>query len=65
MLPKVTQLREIIDNRGLKCELEVDGGINHDTAKLCISAGADVLVAGHDVFHTHDRAAHIEELRCE
>jgi ribulose-phosphate 3-epimerase len=65
MLPKVTQLREIIDSRGLKCELEVDGGINHDTAKLCIAAGADVLVAGHDVFHTADRAAHIKELRCE
>jgi ribulose-phosphate 3-epimerase len=63
MLPKVSQLREIIDSRGLECELEVDGGINHDTAKLCIAAGANVLVAGHDVFHTTDRQAHIEELR--
>jgi len=63
MLPKISELRGVIDSLGINCELEVDGGINFDTAKLCIAAGADVLVAGSDMFNTNDRAAHIEELR--
>ena len=63
MLPKISELREIIDMRGIKCEIEVDGGINHETAKLCISAGADVLVAGSDVFFAENRSVHIAELR--
>ena len=63
MLPKISEVRCIIDSRKLNCELEVDGGINIDTAKLCINAGANVLVAGIDVFGAPDRAAHINELR--
>ena len=63
MLPKISELRGVIDSRGLNCELEVDGGINHETAKLCIAAGANVLVAGNDVFYAADRSAHINELR--
>jgi len=63
MLPKVSELRAVIDSRGLGCELEVDGGINHDTARLCIAAGANVLVAGSDVFYAPNRSAHIAELR--
>ncbi|MCL2046817.1 MAG: ribulose-phosphate 3-epimerase [Oscillospiraceae bacterium] len=63
MLPKIVQLREIIDKRGLDCEIEVDGGINSETAKLCIEAGANVLVAGSDIFGAADRAARIAELR--
>ena len=65
MLPKISLLRSEIDSRGLSCELEVDGGINPDTAKLCIEAGADVLVAGSDVFKASDRAARIAQLRGE
>jgi len=63
MLPKISEIRDVIDSRGLDCELEVDGGINPETAKLCIDAGANVLVAGSDVFNATDRAASIEELR--
>jgi len=63
MLPKVTELRTMIDKVKPDCELEVDGGINLETAKLCVNAGATVLVAGIDVFNTEDRAAHIEQLR--
>jgi len=63
MLPKIEELRGIINDRGLNCELEVDGGINPETAKQCIEAGANVLVAGNDVFNAHDRAAHIKSLR--
>lgn len=63
MLPKITELRQIIDGRQLNCELEVDGGINPETAKLCIMAGANVLVAGSDIFNERDRAARIAALR--
>ncbi|MCL2078415.1 MAG: ribulose-phosphate 3-epimerase [Oscillospiraceae bacterium] len=62
-LSKVSEIRAAIDRVNPKCELEVDGGINIETAKLCVSAGANVLVAGIDVFSVPDRAAHIEELR--
>jgi len=63
MLQKIEKLRQVIDGRGLNCELEVDGGINPETSKLCIAAGANVLVAGSDIFNERDRAARIAELR--
>ena len=63
MLPKITKLRGIIDSVNPCCELEVDGGINPETARLCINAGADVLVAGSDIFKARDRNARIAELR--
>ena len=63
MMPKVEMLRREIDCRGLSCELEVDGGVNPETARVCIEAGADVLVAGSDVFKAADRAARIARLR--
>ena len=63
MLPKISKLRSLIQNRGLDCELEVDGGINPGTAELCVRAGANVLVAGNDIFSASDRASRITELR--
>ena len=63
MLPKITELRRVIDSRGLNCELEVDGGIDSETAQLCIGAGANVLVSGSEIFRAHDRAARIAKLR--
>ena len=65
MLSKITALRTEIENRGLNVELEVDGGICPETAKQCVSAGANVLVAGSDVFKASDRAARIRALRGE
>ncbi|MCL2226591.1 MAG: ribulose-phosphate 3-epimerase [Oscillospiraceae bacterium] len=62
-LPKIAQLRKTITSRALKCDIEVDGGINVETAKLCADAGANVLVAGSDIFGRTDRAARIAELR--
>ncbi len=49
-LDKIKKLRSELDRRGLDVEIEVDGGINQDTAKLCKEAGANVLVAGSYVF---------------
>ena len=63
MLPKIAELRRIVDSRRLNCEIEVDGGINPETAKLCVQAGADVLVAGYDIFNAPDRAVRIAQLR--
>ena len=54
----------MIDERGLATEIEVDGGVNPDTASRCISAGATVLVAGSAVFHAEDPAEMIRQLRC-
>lgn len=65
MLPKLGFLRETLDEFGIDCLLEVDGGINPLTASLAAAAGAEVLVAGSDVFKAADRAARIAQLRGE
>ena len=64
-LAKIAALRKVIDAMGRKIDLEVDGGVNPETAKRCIEAGADVLVAGTAVFSGGpDRyAANIKALR--
>ncbi len=62
-LPKIKELRHEIERRGLDCELEVDGGVDPITAKLCKAAGANVLVAGSAVFGKADRAAQIAAIR--
>ena len=63
-LEKIAELRNIIDERNLSVEIEVDGGVNPETAKRCIEAGATVLVAGSAVFHAKDPADMIRQLRC-
>ena len=64
-LEKIAELRRMIDERGLNTEIEVDGGINPETAKLCIDAGATVLVAGSAVFLASDPKDMIRQLRCD
>jgi len=49
-LPKITRVREMIDRLNPGCDLEVDGGIDPETARLAVEAGANVLVAGSAVF---------------
>lgn len=53
-LEKISYLRKLIDERGLNCLIEVDGGINNETAKRCKDAGVDVLVAGSYLFGHED-----------
>ena len=62
-LNKIRALRNEIRARGLNTLIEIDGGVNPDTAKLCIEAGADVLVAGSAVFKAPDPAEMIRMLR--
>jgi ribulose-phosphate 3-epimerase len=45
-LPKITRLRQVITQRNLHCDIEVDGGIHEATAPLVVKAGANLLVAG-------------------
>jgi len=54
VLPKIKRLKEMIKTRGLKTEIEVDGGINPDTIGLVSSAGADIFVAGSAIFKSKD-----------
>ena len=63
MMPKVAQIRRWIDERGLACELEVDGGVGVKTRDACVNAGANVLVAGSAVYGAEDIPARIRELR--
>ena len=63
MMPKVQQIRRYIDAMNPTCELEVDGGVDPDTCKLCIASGANVLVAGSAVYKASDIPARIQELR--
>jgi ribulose-phosphate 3-epimerase len=53
-LPRIENMRKILDARGLSAELEVDGGINADNAPDIVKAGANVLVAGNSVFRAED-----------
>ena len=50
MVPKISELRKIIDDNKYNCLIEIDGGINDKTAKICVDAGADVLVSGSYIF---------------
>jgi len=63
MLPKIEEIREVITSRNLKCDIEVDGGIDENTSSLVKKAGANVLVAGSAVFGKADRAEAIEKIR--
>ena len=50
VLPKVTELRKMINDRKLKIDIEIDGGINFETAPLAVKAGANILVSGTTIF---------------
>lgn len=63
VIPKIKRLREIIDDRGLNIEIEVDGGINPENIGLISSAGADVFVAGSAIFYSDDYAKTIRKMR--
>ena len=63
MLPKIETIRGYIEKSNRDCELEVDGGIDPETAPLVKRAGANVLVAGSAVFNRPDRSLAIREIR--
>ena len=63
MMPKVRAIRGWIEKDSLDCELEVDGGVNETTARICTAAGADVLVAGSAYFKAPDKAAFVRAVK--
>ena len=63
MLKKIEQTRQKIIQQNLNIDLEVDGGINDNTVKDAISAGANVIVAGSFVFGSDDYAKQIKLLK--
>lgn len=62
-LDKIEVLRKYIDEHNLGCLIEVDGGVNGETGKLCKEAGADILVAGSYLFGHEDIKERVESLR--
>jgi len=62
-LPKITALRQMIDQQGLDVELQVDGGVKVDNISRIAAAGANVFVAGSAIFGTDDYAATIALLK--
>ena len=62
-IEKVKELRDLIESTASKALIEVDGGVNLETGKRLIEAGADVLVAGNTVFKADDREAMIHALK--
>ncbi len=62
MMPKLNQLRQMIDQHKPGCHLEVDGGVDLNTAPVCKENGADVLVAGSAFYRAEDKEAFVKAL---
>ena len=62
-VPKVSQLKEMILHKNANALIEVDGGVNFETAKKLVDAGADVLVTGSFVFSSEDPIETIKQLK--
>lgn len=63
MMPKLKTIRGYIDAQNPGCELEVDGGVNTETARVCRENGANVLVAGSAYFKAADPAAFVRAVK--
>ena len=62
MMPKMKKLRQLIDEKNPGCLLEVDGGIDRNTAPIAKENGAEILVAGSAYFREKDKAAFVKEI---
>lgn len=63
MMPKLRTIRSYIDEQKPDCELEVDGGVNETTARICRKNGANVLVAGSAYFKAADPAGFVRSVK--
>ncbi|MCH4824981.1 MAG: ribulose-phosphate 3-epimerase [Planococcus sp. (in: firmicutes)] len=63
VVPKVKQLSDIIKEKELSIEIEIDGGINEETIVACAEAGATVFVAGSAIYSKKDRAEALQAIR--
>lgn len=62
-LDKVRRLRRLIDERGLKTRIEIDGGIDSDNVAEVVGAGAEIIVSGSAIFGAPNPAVALRELR--
>lgn len=62
-MPKIRQLRELIDSRNARTLIEIDGGVGLHNAEALLQAGADVLVAGNSVFSAANPTGVIQDLK--
>lgn len=63
VLNKIRQVRDLAVQKGVQLEIEIDGGVNEQTARLCVEAGATILVAGSAVYNQEDRGKAIAILK--
>ena len=63
VVPKVKQLSQIIKERNLSIEIEIDGGINEETIVPCVEAGATILVAGSAIYNAPDKAKALQRIK--
>jgi len=63
MMPKLKQLRKMLDEVNPECILQVDGGVDENTCGVCKENGAEVLVAGSAYFKAADRAAFVKKIQ--
>lgn len=63
VIPKVKQLSDIIKEKGLTIEIEIDGGINAETIVPCAQAGASIFVAGSAIYSQSDRSKALQEIK--
>ncbi|WP_309087052.1 ribulose-phosphate 3-epimerase [Domibacillus sp.] len=63
VVPKIRRVRDMITKAGVSVDIEIDGGVNTETARICIEAGANVLVAGSAIYNEKDRGAAIRAIR--
>ncbi|MFS0574270.1 ribulose-phosphate 3-epimerase [Sporosarcina sp. 179-K 3D1 HS] len=63
VIPKVKQLADIIKERGLLIEIEIDGGINEETIIPCVEAGATIFVAGSAIYNAPNRAEALQKIK--
>ncbi len=62
MMPKVKAIRQMLDEKNPGCHLEVDGGVDLNTAPVCKENGANVLVAGSAFYRAEDKPAFVKAL---
>jgi ribulose-phosphate 3-epimerase len=62
-LPKIRAIKAEAERQGLNIEIEIDGGINAETAPLAVEAGATVLVAGNYIFSADDIPATVKDIK--
>ncbi|MFA9557410.1 ribulose-phosphate 3-epimerase [Evansella sp. AB-rgal1] len=63
VLPKIREVKDLVVQTGKSIDIEIDGGVNPDTAKLCVEAGANVLVAGSAIYNSRNRKIAIDSIR--